>query len=129
MSDLSVALNRLAQNLDPLDRGVDWFNGLSVDARRSALRELSVFLLQAHPTAEEIEAAVAGSGLRPTATPVVLLGRPNLRDSLAKIANLPAPELQRSFRLLVLLLGASDGRRKRNNCADGCSHWWHNLQR
>lgn len=128
MSDLSVALNRLAQNLDPLDRGVGWFNGLSVDARRSALRELSTFLLQAHPTAEEIESAVARSDLRRTATPVVLLRRSNLRDSLAKIANLPTPELERSFRLLVLLLGISDGRRKRNTCADGCSHWWHNLR-
>ena len=126
MSDLTIILNRLAQGVDPLEGGVAWFNGLSVDDRRATLRKLRVFVLQARPTIDDAELAVARSGLRPTVTPAVLLVRPNL-IGLGKIPDLPLPELERSFRLLVLLLGIADERRRMISCANGCTHWWHHL--
>ena len=127
MNDQAIFLNRLAQGVDSMGDGIDWFNKLAIDDRREVLHELAVFVLQAHPTSDEAELAVARSGIRRTVTPAILLVKSNLKDALMKIAHLPAGELERSFRLLVLLLGIADGRRWRNDCTDGCSHWWHQL--
>jgi uncharacterized protein DUF5958 len=127
MNDLAIVLNRLAQSIDPLEEGVAWFNELSEDGRREVLHKLRVFASQAHPTGADAELAISRSGIRPTVTPAVLLARPNLAEALGKIANLPLPELERGCRLLVLLLGIADERRRTISCADGCSHWWHHL--
>lgn len=127
MNDLAITLNRLAQGLDSLESGVTWFNEMSLNDRKEVLRELRVFVIQAHPTHADAELAVMRSGVRSTATSAVLLLRPNLRDAMGKITNLPELELERVFRLLLLLLGIADDRRKRISCANGCSHWWHQL--
>ncbi|WP_433087608.1 DUF5958 family protein [Dactylosporangium sp. CA-052675] len=127
MDDVSIKLNRLAQGLDPLNDGVGWFHELALDDRRSMLRKLAVMVGQAHPRAEEIDAAVARSGIRPGATPVVLLRQRGLGAVMAALAALPALELGRGFRLLMLLLGIADGRRRNEECKGDCLHWWHQL--
>lgn len=125
--DNSTYLNRLAQGLDPLEQGVMWFNAMEIGERRAIFRDLGVFVLQAHPTAEEVHLAVAQSGLRPTVTPVVMLVNTRLREAVAKMQSLPPKELERSFCLLILLLGIADMRRREGSCAEGCTHWWHQL--
>jgi hypothetical protein len=44
---------------------------------------------------------------------------------LSKIANLPENELLKAFRLLITLLGTSDGRRRHEKPLDTENHWWH----
>nr|BFE60783.1 hypothetical protein GCM10020063_053090 [Dactylosporangium thailandense] len=124
---LELALNRLAQGLDPVEGGVSWFNGMAVDDRRMVLRKLGNFVSQARATVEDGRLAVIRSGVRPTVTPAVLLVRSELSASLSKLSGLPEAELERAFRLLVLTLGIADQRRRALFCADGCSHWWHHL--
>nr|BFE56427.1 hypothetical protein GCM10020063_009530 [Dactylosporangium thailandense] len=125
--ELALALNRLAQGLDPVEGGVSWFNGMAVDDRRTVLRKLGNFVSQARATVEDGRLAVIRSGVRPTVTPAVLLVRSELSASLSKLSGLPEAELERAFRLLVLTLGIADQRRRALFCADGCSHWWHHL--
>ncbi|MFB9413944.1 DUF5958 family protein [Dactylosporangium matsuzakiense] len=66
----------------------------------------------------------AASGIRPGAKPVVLLRGPGLG---AAMAALPAFDLERGCRLLMLLLGIADARRRDAECKGDCSHWWHQL--
>lgn len=120
-------LNRLAQDLDPLDGGEAWFRSLSFESRQGTLRTLAAMILQAHPSGDVVERAVQQSGLKQTYTPVGLLRSGPLPDQLAKIANLPVDESIKSFRLLVGLLAEADRDRRNRDCAGGCAHWWHHL--
>ncbi|MEV8022382.1 DUF5958 family protein [Streptomyces sp. NPDC086554] len=66
------------------------------------------------------------SGLRPTHTPSVLVGRGRIDEQLGKVAELtPRHERIKAFRLLIHILGLADARRRERFCADGCSHEWH----
>lgn len=65
-------LNRLAQDLDPLDDGDAWFRSLSFERRQGVLRVLAAMTMQAHPSGDAVGRAVQRSGLKPTYTPVVL---------------------------------------------------------
>ena len=128
MSAQEVYLNELAQGIRPMSEGAAWFTSLEEDQMRSVLRELAGFATQAGATDRDVEGAIKSSAVKPTATPAVLLRRPNLRSQLAKVANLPKPELLAAFPLFVALLNRADDRRRRTRCAGGCQHWWHNLQ-
>ncbi|NRA69270.1 MAG: hypothetical protein HRU19_32670, partial [Pseudobacteriovorax sp.] len=43
--------------------------------------------------------------------------------AMEKICTLPENEREKSFKLLVSLLGVSDGRRRSEEVY--CNHWWH----
>lgn len=120
-------LNRLAQDLDPLDDGDAWFRSLSFERRQGVLRVLAAMIMQAHPSGDAVGRAVQRSGLKPTYTPVALLCSGPLPDQLAKIPSLPVDESIKSFRLLVALLAVADRDRRNRDCASGCGHWWHHL--
>ena len=39
--------------------------------------------------------------------------------------SLPEPERDKAFRLFLALFSLADERRRKTECASGCSHWWH----
>lgn len=118
----------MAQGLAPYDEGVAWFGALSEDQRRDVLRALAAMILQAHPGAVEVSAAIAASGLRPTHTPAVMLSKGPPSRAAGRIANLRAEEQPRAFQLLIALLGSADAARRRRECNEACTHWWHHLE-
>jgi hypothetical protein len=76
-----------------------------------------------NPTSTHVEEAIRSSGLRVTYTPCVLMLRKPPPEALSKIGNLPDAERQKSFRLLISILGVADSER-RAGCGDNCAHWW-----
>ncbi|MFE2146867.1 DUF5958 family protein [Streptomyces sp. NPDC059456] len=127
MDEHTVMLNMLAQDLRPIEQGVEWFEGLPAENQFEVLRELCGHCMQARATEEDGPKSVRRAGLRPTYTPAVLITRGQLNVQLEKIINLPQDERVKSFRLLVALLGVSDERRRKRFCAGGCGHDWHQL--
>ncbi len=126
--DSDLCLNRLAQGLDSMDDGVAWFATFDDLVQQALLQKLGMFALQAGARVEDVGPAILNAQLKATFTPCVLLALPNLKDQLARIARLPQSERVKSFRLLVSLLSIADGRRRRERCAGGCDHWWHQLE-
>lgn len=123
--DDAILINQLAQQLVAMDVGEKWFNSLNVDLQRKVLREINVMILQASPLPEDAALAISTSGLKATLTPCVLVAKPNIREQLAKIANLPDTEFSRVFKLLIAFLGVADKRRRDTKPMDSVSHWWH----
>ncbi|MDX3966548.1 MAG: DUF5958 family protein [Bradyrhizobium sp.] len=123
--DEEILLNQLAQGIASDAEGEAWFGAHSEDNKRRLLRGLNGFILQARPKPEDVAAAIAESRLKPTLTPCVLIAMPNLRVQLAKVATLPEFELPRVFLLLIKLLAAADGRRRKEQPLDLVNHWWH----
>lgn len=106
--------------------GMAWFQGLDSDAQRATLTELFGMVQQAGGSDIDVEPAREKAGLKPTATPVVLLSR-GLREGRTRTRSFPADERLRLFRLLIAMVAIADGRRRATRCADGCTHWWHHL--
>jgi len=123
--DEEIFLNQLAQGIVRDSEGGVWFNALGTDDKLRLLRGLNAFILQARPKPEDVAVAISESRLKPTLTPCVLIAGPNLAVQLAKLATLPEFELPRVFRLLIKLLAAADGRRRREQPLDLVNHWWH----
>ncbi|MEU9110205.1 DUF5958 family protein [Streptomyces sp. NPDC048483] len=86
------------------------------------MHALQLFCHQAHPVKEDAAESIARSGIRPTHTPAVMLTKWRLG-----MAQLPAYELPKAFRLLTALLAIADTRRRDRYCADGCGREWHQL--
>ncbi|MER8047659.1 DUF5958 family protein [Streptomyces sp. NPDC094032] len=117
-----VILNELAQGLRSTAEGIEWFEGLSEDDQREAVHALVLFCDQARAREADVPESIARSGIRPTHTPAVMLMKGRFG-----MAQLPAYELTKSFRLLVALFGIADSRRRALYCVDGCGHEWHNM--
>ncbi|MEU9998076.1 DUF5958 family protein [Streptomyces sp. NPDC050848] len=128
MADPHLLLNELAQELRPMQQGIEWFESLSAEEQSTTLRLLSHFCTQARATTEDAPESIRRSGLRPTHTPAVLIARGQIDQQLGKIAGLtPHDERLKSFRLLIAVLAVADERRRKRFCSDGCSHEWHRL--
>ena len=124
--DEEILVNQLAQGIVEMPTGESWFAGLAESTQRSVLRELNVFIANATPHSEDAARAVAVSGLKSTFTPCVLLTTGlNIQHQLAKISDLPRPELGKAFRLLIALLAVADARRRTTNPLNATNHWWH----
>lgn len=122
-----VFVNELAQGLRPMHEGFAWFGSLDEQRKRAVLREVAAYIAQAGGQPDDLVAALQVSGIKATSTAAVLLSKPALPIQLAKVANLPEPELERAFPLVVALLGVADHRRRQAGCGSGCNHWWHQL--
>jgi len=120
----SLYLNRVAQNVIPLDDAIRAFGELDASSRAEAMSCLYVMAHQSHPSPEEVSLAIAQSGLKPTYTPCRMLSAGPVEHQLSRIAKLPDYELDKAFLLLVAVFRIADNRR-RNNCGDECHHWWH----
>jgi len=123
--DHEILVNQMAQGIVQFGDGERCFSTLDLNSKRGMLREINAMILQAHPKPEDAISTIAASGLKETLTPCVLLSRPDIKAQLAKLANLPEPELINAFRLLVHLLGIADKRRRETTPLDVVNHWWH----
>lgn len=131
--ELEIYLNQIAQEVVTLEEALQWFKNLEQEEQMDTFRTLLFILLQAGAVADDADNTVAKSGLRPTFTPCVLLLKAQreqpfapaaLQEVLWKIANLPANEKEKSFRLLIALFQVADARR-RERCFEPERHWWH----
>jgi hypothetical protein len=130
MENLTV-LNRMAQGVTPVDEGLRWFWGLADDGRREVLASLMLMADQAKPTTDEVDAAIAASGLKPTFTPCVVLKSGPVRQKLKKLGTLPEDEWDKTIRLVLALFKCADDRRRATDpeCQTGtCRHWWHAIR-
>lgn len=123
--DDEILINQMAQGIVPLHEGQEWFQAMSPEFKKRTLQRLNLMILNATPRSEDAVAAISLSGLKPTLTPCVLLAKPNLGVSLAKIANLAEEELVKGFILLIAMLGIVDRRRRMTKPLDVENHWWH----
>jgi hypothetical protein len=121
----AVRLNQFAQGIQPVAAAKEWFVGLSGDQKLSILHALASMVQQAHPLPADVPVAIAKAGLKATHTPSVLMSRGSVAPQLARVIALPEPEHVKAFLLFLALLGISDARRRSTECANGCSHWWH----
>ncbi|WP_318218830.1 DUF5958 family protein [Streptomyces sp. SCL15-6] len=117
-------VNEIAQGLRTLDAGVAWFSGLAPARQQEVLREIAGYAMQAHITAADGRAGVARSGVKPTATPSVMICMDPPRYGFA---GLPAAEHVKAFRVLVSVFAIADTRRRETYCQGTCRHAWHNL--
>jgi hypothetical protein len=127
MNNTELQLNKIAQGFISIQSGIDWFDTFDQNEKKEVLQTLSVILTQAHPTRDEILSGVKKSKLKPTYTPCILITEKPFKEAIAKIRNLPADELEKSFLLLLSIFSISDKRRRETDCANGCSHEWHNI--
>ena len=119
-----IRLNQLAQGILEIGQGEQCLRSLREADQRLVMFELNFMIANASPRPGDALSAVALSGLKPTYTPCVLIQKGALPEQLAKIVNLPANELLKSFRFLLALLGVSDRRRRIEKPLD-TKHWWH----
>lgn len=117
-------VNEIAQGLRTLDAGAGWFSGLAPTRQQAVLREVAGYAMQAHITAADGRAGVAGSGVKPTANPSVMICMDPPRYGFA---SLPSTEHVKAFRVLVSVFAVADTRRRDTYCKGSCGHAWHNL--
>ncbi|WP_225636641.1 DUF5958 family protein [Streptomyces solaniscabiei] len=117
-------VNEIAQGLRTLDAGVAWFSGFASACQQEVLGEIAGYAMQAHVTAAEGRAGVARSGVKPTATPSVMICKDPPRYGFA---GLPAAEHVKAFRVLISVFAIADTRRRETYCKGTCRHAWHNL--
>lgn len=127
MSEIELRINEIAQGFLTGEQGNLWFNNLNAVEKSEVLRSLSKFVVQSHPTNEEVCKAIVVSGLNQNFTPCVLISKFDLKYALHKINLLPDNEIDKSWSLLISLFTICDSRRRRLSCGQGCTHWWHNL--
>ena len=127
MNDNELLLNKIAQGFVRVEDGIDWFNASDLDTKRNILQSLSVFLIQSHPTSDEVEKGIARSELKRTYTPCVLMVEKPFNEAVAKIRNLPENEWRIAFVLWLSIFSIADKRRRETECLDGCTHEWHNI--
>lgn len=128
-SQESQFLNSLAQGICAIEEGKKWFKILSVEKQHEIIRELSIYAQQAMARNSDVQNAINKSGLKASYTPCVLARKGNLRAQLTKIVNLPRNEYEKIFILLLFLFSIADERRRRDQCKNNCSHWWHDPAR
>jgi hypothetical protein len=119
-----LLLNQVAQGIHAVDDLLKEVDGTDDHERLAWFDDLAMAVSQSHPHPAEIEQAIVESGVLATLTPSVLLRAKPLGQALSTMRDLPTHETHRTFRILVTLLGISDGRR-RASCDGDCHHWWH----
>jgi hypothetical protein len=121
-------LNRVAQGRLPFADAVRWFESLPESEHPGWLKTIALMCHQSHPLHEEIDRAITLAQLKPTFTPCVMIRTGEMPEHvLNRVADLPADERQKAFRLMFALYCIADTRRRQTQCKNGCSHEWHNF--
>lgn len=129
MKEIELIINKIAQQIIPLEDGLDWFDSSTEEQQKEIMRTLDLCLHQSHPLHKEIEEGIKISGLKETYTPCVLMLKKSFNEARNKILKLPISEWRKSFILWVAIFSIADLRRRETNCKNGCEHEWHNLNR
>jgi hypothetical protein len=109
--EYEILMNKYGQGLINSEPLLLNFEGLEVASKRSFLNDMLFLLLQSKPTDSDIEPAILRSGLKPTYTPCVLLGKGVASHNLEKLIKLPENELNKVFLLLLSLFKVAYQRR------------------
>jgi len=128
MNQIEVTINRIVQEKIGLEDGLSWFDALDLVGQKEAIRNLILFIKQAHPDKDSIAKGLESAPIKKTMTPVVLLKvNENFKVALDKIGSLPDSEIRNSYMTLVSVFKAADRNRRQTQCKNGCTHEWHNL--
>ena len=124
--DEEIFINQFTQGIRSLEEMNDWFGSYDLQNKRDILHNLLVFVIQSHPTYDEIESSAISLNKRGSASAVKLLNKSKPFSKFGyEICNLPEAELLIGFDILLLTLSKADIRNKRNEMNDTCRHWWH----
>lgn len=124
--DEEILINQFTQQIHSFESMEKWFNSYSITDKREIILNLLDMVIQAHPTYEEI--FLAADKLKKSSSPsaIKLLNKNKPYTKFGyELANLPEKELVNGFGILLITLSIADGRRKSEECSNGCNHWWH----
>ena len=117
--ETEILLNQIAQGIRPIEDAVSV--GVASEELWESLRRM---VQQAHPSREDVEAAIGAAGLERTFTPCVLLLKDRTPARLAQVSELRGKDAERALRLLLAVFSVADARR-RASCPPACHHGWH----
>lgn len=126
MNFTQMVINQFSQHLITEEKVYDWFDTRSAAEKKEIVRELFQMVKQAHPDNGDLLLAIEKAPVKKRCTPAVMLQNPQ-RPFLTfgmDIVDLPITEIRNSFLILLNLFVIADTRRK-IQCGDSCSHWWH----
>lgn len=124
--DEEIFLNQFTQNIHSLDKMNKWFDSYTLLDKRDIIENLFNIVIQSHPTIEDIESsAIALKKIKSSSATILLSKTKPFTKFGYRICRLPEKELLNGFDILLLTLSKADRRRKKNDCAFGCNHWWH----
>jgi hypothetical protein len=124
-----ILINQFAQGQLSLEKLLEWFDKLEINAQREILVLTRAYLEQAHPDPETVQLGIESIPMKATMTPIVLLKTQAFKIALNRILELPDQELRKSFISLITLFKIADTQRRTTKCKDGCYHEWHNLEK
>ena len=128
MRDRELRINKLAQELEPVENGLSWFRENTQDERQKIMHSLDLCIFQSHPTKEDIQKGIDKSGLKETFSPCVLVLKKPFNHARKKALDMRGLDQERAFELFLNIFSVADQRRRETQCISGCSHDWHNLQ-
>ncbi len=127
MNDRELKINLISQGEESLEEGLKWFDDATEKDRKEIMRSLDLCVHQSHPNKEDIEVGIENSGLKETYSPCVLIRSKPFNEVRQKILKMPLLDQRRAFIMLISIFSVADARRKSEQCANGCTHEWHNL--
>lgn len=127
MTEIEININKYAQNILTDSEIMDWFDQFDLLGQKEIRDKLIMFLQQSHPSDELISNAIQTALIKDTMTPVVLFKTQTFKIAINRIKNLPDSELRKSFIIMLSIFKKADTYRRENDCINGCSHFWHNL--
>lgn len=124
--DEEIFINQYTQHINSLKKLDEWFNLQSVQNKKNTILNVLDMVIQAHPTYDEISLAACTLNKRNSSSATKLLNqnKPYYKYGY-ELIDFPEQELLNSFNILLVTLSIADSRRKREECANGCTHWWH----
>ena len=124
--DEEIFLNQFSQGIHSLDEMNHWFETHDLQNKRDIMENLFNMVVQSHPRYDDIQESIIYLKKEKTSSAVMLTNRNKPFEKFGYlICNLPEKELQNGFDILLLTLSKADGRRRKYENADECSHWWH----
>ena len=119
-----IFINKYGQGIIGIDPFKVLFSNFNTRNKRDFLEGIISLIVQSKPMNDDIDAAIKESGLKPTFTPCILLGKGIANHNLSKLANLPESELEKTLILLMNLFKIGYTRRfmeEKNNP----DKWWY----
>ena len=124
-----ISINKIAQGIIPLEQGMEWFQSSNDETRIKIMKTLDLCIYQSHPSKEDIEKGIELSGLKTTYSPCVIIRVKPFNEVRQKVLRMSGIDQIRSFKLFVNIFSVADARRRKEQCVNGCTHDWHNLQK
>jgi hypothetical protein len=119
-------LNMVAQGLLSYEESMATFERLRVSDQIRVLRALEFMAHQGSATADDVSPAIDAAHLPSDFRPAWTPKEPGVHIS-TDYRTIVAVDLPGQYQYLMRLFSIADGRR-RKECGDHCSHWWHNLK-